>query len=68
MLGELLLIGTLGFEIARRPVLRKKAAKVAKKLPGVSMCVFEKAVSATSTYLINAWPDMKKLSKGGKKC
>lgn len=69
MLGELIFIGFLGFEIARRPGLRKKAAKIAKKLPGASIYVFEKAVSGASTYLINAWPDMKKLAKeGGKKC
>ena len=68
MLGEIFLLGYVGFEIARRPGLRKKALKIAKKLPGASMYVFEKAVSTTSTYLINAWPDMKKLAKGGKKC
>ena len=63
------MLGYAGFEIYRHPKLRKKALKVAKKLPGTGMYLFEKGVSATSTYLINAWSDVKKLNnEGGRKC
>ena len=64
MLGEVLLLGYFGVELVRRPSLRKKAWKVAKKLPSVSMYLFEKGVSATSSYFINAWSDVCKQKNG----
>ena len=65
MLGEALILGYIGIELARRPGLRKKAWKAAKKLPGASMYLFEKGISATSTYLIDAWSDFSKNRKKG---
>ena len=63
MLAEALILGYAGIELARNPALRKKAWKAAKKLPGASMYLFEKGISATSTYLINAWTDVQKNNK-----
>jgi hypothetical protein len=64
MLVETLVLCVVGFEIGRRPWLKKKAIKLGKKLPGVSAQVFEKGVSSVSSYLINAWPDLKRILKG----
>jgi len=56
MLGELFLAGYIGFELARRPRVRKKI-----------MRLFEKSVSVASTYMVNAWSDIKKPGKKRRK-
>jgi len=56
MLGELFLAGYIGFELARRPRVRKKI-----------MRLFEKSVSVASTYMVNAWSDIKRPVKKRRK-
>ena len=64
MLMEILILTYAGIELVRKPSLRKKAWKVAKKLPAVSAYLFEKGVSATSSYLIHSWADVCQQKKG----
>jgi hypothetical protein len=64
---EMMVLGIIGFEVERRPKLKKKVMRVLKKIPGYSVSSFEKAVSGTAGYLINAWPDFSGMVKGEKK-
>ena len=48
MLMEMMVLGIIGFEVERRPKLKKKVMRVLKKIPGYSVSSFEKAVSGTA--------------------